>query len=308
MIEKPSSRRTDRKILPLFLALSTVFLLSQASCRRQTAAQNGAPARRVVTLSPSLTEIVWALQAGDRVVGVSDYCDFPPEAKTRPRVGNFLSPSIERILELKPDLVLLDGVQRDIAAALSQAGAQALTVSMQDLAQVRAALLKVGEALGDRQEQARALLAKLDGEIAEVKRQSAGRPPRRTMFVVDRQIGGLRGLVVAGPGSYLDELLRLSGGVNVFSDLSARYAKVAVEAIEERRPDVIFDAVHTEKAGIASLARDWEQLSQVPAVAQHRVYVLGDVEFVTPGPRLGEALRRMAKLLSEEGTKVEPGP
>jgi iron complex transport system substrate-binding protein len=307
MLERVSSRRSARKFWPLYVVVSTLFLAGPIGCRRQPAAKNSAPVRRVVTLSPSLTEIVFALQAGDRVVGVSDYCDYPPEAKQRPRVGNFLSPSVERILELRPDLVLLDGVQRDIAAVLQQAGAQALTVPLQDLSQVRAALGTVGEALGDRQAEAQKLLAQLDGEIAEVKRQTQGLPPRRALFVVDRQIGGLRGLVVAGPGSYLDELLRLSGGVNVFSDLSARYAKVAVEAIEERRPEVIFDAVHTEKAQLSSLAHDWEQLSAVPAVAQHRVHVLGDVQFVTPGPRLGRALRRMASLL-HDGLPPPPPP
>jgi iron complex transport system substrate-binding protein len=242
------------------------------------------------------------------VVAVSDYCDYPDEARQRPRVGSFLSPNIERVLALKPDLVLLDGVQRDAAGLLEQAGVRVLAVPMQDLKQVREALLLIGAALGDRQEAAAALRKSIDREIAEVRQQAAHLPTRRALFVVDRQPGGLRGLVVAGPGTYLDELLQLAGGVNVFGDLKARYAKIAVEAIEERRPEVILDAVHTEAGTASQLKQDWNELPGVPAVANQRVYVLASTEFVTPGPRLGEVLRRLFGLLHPEAVPALAAP
>jgi iron complex transport system substrate-binding protein len=297
-MEELISRRKNEKTRWLFIVVSSLIALSTASCRRP--GQPAAVAHRVVTLSPSLTEILFALQAGDRVVGVSDYCDFPPEVKSRAKVGSFLSPSVERIVALQPDLVLLDGVQRDIAAALTQAGARALAVPMQDLSEVRAAIKRVGEALGDKQDAAAALVAEIDQRIAEVKKKTAQAPRRRALFVVDRQIGGLRGLVVAGPGTYLDELLRLAGGENVFSDLKARYAKVATEAILERRPEVILDAVHVESGQADALRRDWQELAAVPAVRDGQIYVLADRQFVTPGPRLGESLEKLAALLHPE--------
>ncbi len=283
----------------LALGLLAGLLCSGLGCARKGHDFDGSlvPAKRIITLTPSLTEIVYALGAGDRIVAVSDYCDYPPAAKQHPRVGSFLSPSIERILALRPDLVLLDSVQRDQAVSLQQAGVRVLAVPMQDLAQVRTAMEQVGAALGDKKAAGVALRAALDRDIAEVKQQTQNAPHRRTLFVVDRQLGGLRGLVVAGPGSYLDELLNLAGGVNVFADLSTRYAKVAVESIEERRPEVILDAVHTEAGQVASLRRDWQILSRVPAVQKDEVYVLASPEFVTPGPRLGQALRRLASLL-----------
>lgn len=256
----------------------------------------------MVTLTPSLTEIVFALGAGERVSGVSDYCDYPPEAQRRPRVGTFLQPSVEKILALRPDLVLVDGVQEDVAAALRAAGggAQVLAIPMNDLAQVRQSITQVGVALGDRQMAAAALLAQLDGELLAVRRlvSRGNRPPRKVLFVVDHQLGGLRGVVVAGPGTYLDELVRLAGGSNIFSDLKVRYAKVAIEAIEERQPEVILDAVHTEPGREDKVRADWQALGQVPAVRAGRVYILSDREFVTPGPRLGQGLRRLAELIS----------
>jgi iron complex transport system substrate-binding protein len=256
--------------------------------------------RRVVSLTPSLSELVFALGAGDRLVAVSDYCDYPEAVKALPRVGSFLTPAIERILALQPDLVLLDGVQGDAAAMLTQAGARAVAVPMQDLAQVRSAFTTVGEQLGDRQAQAAALLADLDRQIAAVSARTASQPKRKTLFVVDRQIGSLRGLVVAGPGSYLDELVRLAGGQNVFADMTPRYAKVAIEAMEERQPEVILDAVHTDPAGASARRADWNELRSLAAVRDGRVHILANRMFVTPGPRLGEALRQLAALLHPE--------
>ena len=298
----------------VFVVLSTVIAIGLGACQKQADSsikgeaaaalgshdESGIVAKRVVTLTPSLTEIVFAVGAGDRVIGVSDYCDYPPEAKLRPRVGTFLQPSVEKILALRPDLVLVDGVQVDVAAALRAAGggARVLAIAMNDLGQVRQAITQIGGALGDRQLAAAALLAQLDGELAEVRRRRRGnRPPRKVMFVVDHQLGGLRGVVVAGPGTYLDELVRLAGGTNIFSDLKVRYAKVAVEAIEERQPDVILDAVHVEAGSEQRVRGDWQTLRNVSAVRENRIYILSDREFVTPGPRLGQALRRLATLI-----------
>ena len=139
------------------LLFSTAIAFWGSGCRRQSSSSVGqaqahpkvAIAQRVVTLTPSLTEIVFSLGAGDRVVGVSDYCDYPAAAKTRARVGTFLQPSVEKILALEPSLVLLDGVQQDVAAALGHAGARVLAVPMNDLREVRAAITLVGEALGE---------------------------------------------------------------------------------------------------------------------------------------------------------------
>lgn len=303
------SRRQLPARLLFLLFLPSLVWFSEAGCRRKspsTASTGGGSLagsisqkipRRVVTLTPSLTELVAALGAQDRLVAVSDYCDYPEAVKALPRVGSFLSPAIERILSLQPDLVLLDGVQGDAAAMLKQAGTHAVAVPMQDLAQVRAAFTRVGEQLGDRQARASELVADLDRQIAAVSARVASQAKRKTLFVVDRQIGSLRGLVVAGPGSYLDELVRLAGGQNVFADMGPRYAKVATEAIEERQPEVILDAVHTDPAGAAARRADWNELRAVAAVRDGRVHVLANRMFVTPGPRLGEALRQIADLL-----------
>lgn len=328
-LARPSNGRPQRPpgnpsrwgyLSSLSVIFGALLLVLCAGCQCKTNSsikeKPGAVARRVVTLTPSLTEILFALDAGDRVVGVSDYCDYPAEAKNRPRVGSFLQPSVEKILALRPDLVLVDAVQKEVATALAHAGARVRAIPLNDLGDVRTALITVGEALGDRREQAILLRTRLDQELLALRVLVGKRPPRRALFVVDRQLGGLRGLVVAGPGSYLDELLRMAGGENVVADLKLRYAKIAAETITERRPEVILDAVHIPDApgapraspgapGVDSAAQaqaraDWQKLADVPAVQRGAVYVLAGREFVTPGPRLGQALRRIAQLLHPE--------
>ena len=317
--------RPPYKALILWI-FSTVIAIAGGACRGQAGSsinkgsepaarpgpEGGAVPQRVVSLTPSLTEILWALGAGERVVGVSDYCDYPAEAKTRPHVGTFLQPSVEKILALRPELILMDGVQKDVAAALSAAGggARVLAIPMNDLGQVREAITQVGAALGDRKKEAAALLGQLDGELLAVRSQVSrrgSRPRPKVLFVVDRQLGGLRGVIATGPGTYLDELVQLAGGTNVFSDLPVRYGKVAVEAIEERQPDVIFDAVHSEAGSAESVRADWLGLRNVPAVRNGRVHVLNDREFVTPGPRLGKAVREMARLIAAAADE-KPAP
>ncbi|MDW8280680.1 MAG: helical backbone metal receptor [Myxococcales bacterium] len=258
-------------------------------------------ARRIVTLTPSLTEIVFALGAGDRVFGVSDFCDHPAEVQSRPRVGSFLRPSLERILALQPDLVLVDGVQQDVAAALAQAGVRVLAVPLQSLEDVRRAILRIGaEGVVGQPAAAERLLARLDAELSKAEQRVRGLERTPVLFVVDREVGGLRGLVVAGPGTYLDELLQRAGGTNVFADLPLRYAKVAVEEVAARRPQVILDAVHVPPADEGARARaaaDWQALAHIPAVAQGRVHLLAQRSFVTPGPRLGQSIGELLRLL-----------
>jgi iron complex transport system substrate-binding protein len=253
---------------------------------------------RIVALTPSLVEIAFELGLGPRVVGVSSFATYPPEAARLPKVGDFLQPSIERIAGLRPDLVLLDAVQVSPAAALRAAGIRSLAVPIESIDDVRRAILAVGEATGAG-ERARRLVRDLDADLTAASVRARGRARPRVLFAVDRELGSLRNLVCAGPGTYLDELVRRAGGENVLADAKPRFLRVAAEEILARRPTVIVDAVHTRDAGRAR--EDWNVLATVPAVRTGRVYVLADPAFVTPGPRLGQMLRRLAEMLHPEG-------
>jgi iron complex transport system substrate-binding protein len=269
-------------------------------CRSPSEPANQTPRAgpRVVTLTPSATEIVAAVAGPDVLVGVDRFSDYPPAVTALPRTGDFVNPTLEAILRLRPDLVVLDRVQSKVDEGLHAAGVTTLVLPMTTVDDVRAGIAAVGNALG-RAAEAEAVLAALEGELAAVARAAAraraDRPAVRALFIVDRELGGLGNMVAVGPGAYLDELLQLAGGANVLADSPVQFPRISVEEVLRRAPDVILDAVHTESTTQA--ASDWNVLAAVPAVQRRRVHILGDAMHTHPGPRLGHTVRIIADAL-----------
>ncbi len=258
-----------------------------------------APAvRRVVTLTPSATELVAALDATDLLVGVDSYSTYPAEVYELPKVGDFLRPNFEVIVTLAPDLVIADAVQGEVSEGLAAAGVKTLSLSMHTIDDVRTGLTKTGAALG-REAAAAAAIASIDAAIASVAEKARARAPDsprpRVLAVVDREHGGLGNLVAAGPGSYLDQLLGFVGADNALAGYQVRYPKLSAEQLLRAQPTVILDVVPGEAA--ARAGADWERLPELPAVAAGRVHVLQESFFMSPGPRVDVALPRLSALL-----------
>ncbi|HHQ47511.1 MAG TPA: hypothetical protein ENK19_01330, partial [Acidobacteria bacterium] len=195
--------------------VATIVLLAAA-------AMAAAP-RRVVSLGPSLTETVFALGCGDRVVGVGDYAQWPPEVRTLPRLGGLYNPSLERLLALDPDLVLLPSPIPRLEAACRRAGIPVAVVPVTSLDGVVEATERVAALLGC-PERGRTLVARIRGELEAVRHRVATRPRRRVLLQVGTAPGpGLEGLTVAGGGTFLSGLVATAGGANVFADPHQRY-------------------------------------------------------------------------------------
>jgi iron complex transport system substrate-binding protein len=238
-------------------------------------------ARRVVTLAPSMTDYLVALGRTDRIVGVTRV-DHAPEVAGLPRVGGFSDPSPEAVLALEPDLILwvtdgaaLPAVRR--LAELSGGRFAILAIPVITVADVPAAARLVGEALGD-PAAGEALARRLDGAVERLRRRSAGRPSRQVLFVVGREP-----LVVAGPGSFPDELLRLAGCRNAVGG-TRPWPVLPMEVAVAANPDLVIDAALDEPAeGMARLAA-------IPAVGRGAVARLPDDRLLRAGPRMIEAL------------------
>jgi iron complex transport system substrate-binding protein len=269
----------------LLLTISTLV-----GCTAHHDPRSAGHAHRVVSLTPSLTETACALGAGDLLVGVDEYSTHPDFVRSLPKVGNFLQPNLEAILAVTPDIVLADDVQ----TLRLPSEIKILSIPMQTVADVRQAILTVGGAL-QRDELAQQIVARLDGDLDAAARSIATGSRPRVLFVVDRR-SDLTQMVAAGPGTYLDELIQRAGGENVLAGAGSRYAKISVEEVITGRPDVILDATHTEDGAADRARTDWDALTSVPAVQTRRVHML-DAMFVTPGPRLGEALRKLVALV-----------
>jgi len=250
------------------------------------------PAQRIVSLSPAATELVFALGAGNRLVGRTTWCDYPPEARAVPSVGDGLSPNIEAVVARRPDLVLLYRSPLDQSAAdhLSRLGIPAVVLEQDRLSQLGRAARLVGRLTG-RDSAGDSLAAVLAGIVA--------RPPPparvRLAFVVWDTPP-----VVIGGGSYLDELATLAGAVNVFHDLPGASASVALETIAVRDPDVI--AMPRDSAGVdagppAFLRRpEWQVIR---AVRERRVVYLVGSLFGRPTPRAELAIAELERLLKD---------
>lgn len=242
--------------------------------------------RRVVSLAPSLTDTALALGKGSLLVGVTRYDDAPQVAKL-PRVGGFLDPSPEAVLGLRPDLVLwlTDGGALPLVRRIAALGVPVMAVPVVSVADVLATARAVGSALGDAPA-GEALARSLEGSVAAARRRAEGRPRVRVLFVVGRDP-----LVVAGPGSYPDELLRLAGGENVVKDARPWPVYPLERAVADDPALVVDGAVLEPKEGVS-------RLDAIPAVRRGRVYRLRDDGALRPGPRLAGALEELSAALA----------
>jgi iron complex transport system substrate-binding protein len=286
-------------------------LLLLTACRREQeggpSASAPPPARRIVVLTPSLTETLFALGLGDRVVGVGDYTDWPPEAVRKPHLGGLFNFNLERIVSLRPDLAVLGSFERDLAAKLRPLKVDVLIVPNETLADVEHSFQAISRrcgvpAAGDR------LAAEWRAGL--VPNPLPG-PPLKVLLSVGRPPGRLGDITVAGHDTFLDELLGRMGAVNAFADSPTRYPQIGAEEIVARKPDVVLelrsDPQTPEQA--AAIVRDWQALPQVPAVRDHAVAVVAGSFVLLPGPRLPQLYREMrAALLRTRGRQVALPP
>jgi len=243
--------------------------------------------RRVVTLAPSLTEVVLALGAADRLVGVSRF-DERPEVSRLPRVGGFVDPSVEAVMALHPDLVLAQpgpGNRRAVET-MAALGAPVLLLPLGTVADVLAAERAAGQALG-RAKQGEALARELEATRARIRERARLRSPVRVLLVY-----GFEPLVVAGPGGFADELLADAGAVNVAADAASPYPVYSVERALRSRPDVILDAAD------APAGRD--RLRALPGLHEARWAEVPGQALLHPGPALGRGLEQLFRLLHPE--------
>lgn len=262
--------------------------------------------RRIVSLVPALTEMLFAIGAGPQVVGVSSYDRFPPEAATRPRVGALLDPDVERILALRPDLVAVYGSQVDLKRQLARASVPVFDYRHAGLADVLTTLRALGETTGHAAA-ADAVAAGIERRLAAVRADTAGRPRVRTMLVFGREPGALRNVYAAGGRGFLHDMLVAAGGENVFAEIDRESVQATTEVILARAPDVILEVRDGDALSDDDRRRraaDWAVLASVPAVRDGRVRVVAGPGLVVPGPRVADAVERFAQALRA----VRPAP
>ncbi|MDX1642956.1 MAG: helical backbone metal receptor [Thermoanaerobaculia bacterium] len=239
--------------------------------------------QRVVALAPSVVELLYELELGDRLVGVGDYCRWPPEVEEKPKLGGLFDPHLEEISRLEPELAILLPSEEQLAAHLERIGVEVLTVPSESLDDIETAALAI----------ARRFSVEARGE-AFVEHWRAALAPRpldrepRVLLAVSRSRGTLTDMLSAGPQTFYHELLVRLGAINVFSDAEALYPQVSLEEVMQRLPEAVIE-LRSEEATPAvrrALRDDWRMMDGVPAFERGCYDVIGGDYVMLPGPRL----------------------
>lgn len=290
----------------VFLALALAGLGTVARAPRAAAAAEqvdmlgrrvAVPARpvRIVSLAPSMTEMLYAVGAQDRLVGVSDFCDYPPEARRKPKVGGIYTPSVEAIVALRPDLVLAtsEGNRPEDVRSLETLGLPVYVMRPLDFDSVLASIARLGEVLGDPAGAAR-LVGDLQGRADAIARAVAGVPRPRVLYVLWGSP-----LISSGRDTLITDLITRAGGESVTAGDALPYPRLSIEMALERRPERVILARHGH-LGIDDQLRMWDSLGVLPAVRAGRVQSVDGDLVHRPGPRIVDGLRALAHALHPE--------
>ena len=293
-----------RSALVLVHAVVALWLMSGVSPSAfQRSTQTSA--RRIVSLVPATTEMLFDMGAGDRVIGVGTYDHFPPQVESLPKLGGLLDPSIERLIAMRPDLVIVYDTQTELRRQLERSGIPQWSYSLQGLADVATTMRALGRRIG-MEGAGHAAADRLNATLEGVKARVVGRPRPKTLLIFGRDPGSLRAINASGGYGFLHDLLELAGGTDVLNDIKKPAVNMSTEMVLARAPEAIIELHYGDSAQSRNLdveRRVWNTLPAVPAVRNNRVYLLTGNEFVVPGPRVTQVAERFARVLHPEAFK-----
>lgn len=287
-----------------FVLLAAVLALPACEAKPAPAPQR----KGVVSLAPHLTECVFALGQGSRLTGVTYFCDFPEEATKLPKVGGYIDPNLEKIASLTPELLLIAGQSPKITEFAKLRGIPCLNIDMDSLPSIDAGIVSLGKAL-ECESEADALRARIQAELDAVRQAVSGLPRPKVLIITTRQEHNLNSLYTTHKTSFVSELVECAGGDNIYADATAKYPEASKETVVVKAPDVILEFHAGENLSQEEqdhFVADWDQLGSLPAVQQHRVYLVLEGHAMRPGPRVGEIARLLAKKLHPDAAVAQP--
>ena len=271
----------------------------------QVAALRAAAPGRIVSTSPSITETLFALGLGARVVGVSTYCRFPAEAVKLPKIGTFLKPDAELIAGLRPELVVVHEVSTGLDRKLASLRIPFVIVERGTLASVFSSIRQIAAAAGVAP-RGDALVADLQRRLDTMRRTGLSASPPRVLFIIGRRPGTLTDLVGVGPGSYINDLIEIAGGRNVLAIAGQpEYPRISMETVLRLDPDVIVDTVDMGETEAERVQRQpinerlWSTYGSLSAVRTRRLHAATTDALVVPGPRVVAAAEWVQSLLRQ---------
>ncbi len=259
-----------------------------------------AAASRIISIIPATTEMLFAMGAGDRLIAAGTYDHYPPEVERLPRVGALIDPNVERILSLRPDLVVMYGTQTELQSQLERAKIPFYSYTHKGLPDIPETIRSLGARVGVAAS-ADALATRIERQLADIRARVAKSPRPKTLLVFGREPGSLRNIDASGGLGFLHDMLETAGGTDILADIRRQSVTMTTEMVLARAPEVIIELQYGRSDPNAGAdLRVWDALASVPAVRNRRVYLLRGEEFVVPGPRVVLATERFARTLHPE--------
>jgi len=253
-------------------------------------------AKRIVSLAPSITEILFALGLNEEIAAVTDFCDYPEAVLNKPRIGGFVNPSIEKIVSLKPDLIIgaRDGNRLETIHALKDLGFSVHLINPKSFNGALKAIHHIGEMVG-REEGSRKILANMILKKEDIVKRIKSFPKPKVFF----QIGYVP-IITVGKGTLADDLISLAGGNSISRDESVSYPLYSVETIISKGPEIIIVSSMGSKKNHLDLVKKWQNWTSIPAVKRNAVYLVDSNLVDRPTPRIVEGLEALAKMIHPE--------
>lgn len=307
--DTPEVKGDTRYLILGLFGLGVILALGLAGCSADdpapTPPEGAAFPGRIVSMSPALTETLYELGLGDRIVGVTRFCLFPEEAREIPEVGGYLDPNWEAIISLEPDLVVLMESHGAAESRLAGLGIRTVRVNQQNVGDILASFQQMADVCGVASRGV-ALRSEVQEKLDRIRMMLEGTMKPRVIVSVGRKPGSgrLSSVWAAGPGTFMDDALSLAGGVNVVpGGVAGAYPEITEEGLLQLDPDHILDVIpELEESGLAveTALADWQSMESVRAVRQGRVHVVGRHCMSIPGPRVAEVVEVFARALHPE--------
>ena len=284
----------------LFIAIFIFVWLQPEKPQSDTNASEISSPQRVISLAPSITETLFALDAGDKVVAVTDYCQYPIQVKKLPKVGGYLDPNLEQIVRLKADMVILLERQQSLNTQLQQLGIQTLSIDNSSLAGIRNSIIDIGSAV-DKVSLAKSLVSEFDRRLEAIKQKIQDQPEPTVLLAIahSSHTHFLDKVYIAGQQDFYNDLLFFVGATNVYQGPNIKVPAVSTEGLLRLNPQIIVDIFPGEEVyspDLTKLEQQWQRLDKIDAIRNKRLHIIQADYAVIPGPRIIQLAEDLARL------------
>lgn len=285
---------------PVFIVFLILFTVTSHNGWAGTA--DDSPPQRIISLSPGITEILFALGLGEQVVGVTDFCAYPEKAKSLPKIGGLLNPNYETLITLKPDLIIHQPNSHKIETFVEKLGIRSLAISMLSLEQIFSSIKTIGIAT-NREKAADQLIQSMNDKLDFHRKRLAQVSQKSVLLVLGISNDSMRDLYGVGPKTYLGEMLALAGGRNILAKTKGQYPKVSKEFIIYESPEIIIEVGPKDilsREASKKRRQGWERFSTIRAIKNKNIHFIGTDYVLIPGPRLLNIIDDFVKAIHPE--------